>query len=289
MGILEMEKLISSNGNLYKVVMLPTGGLRFFVRAGYNFRAINTAPAIARITAAMVEADHAEALEMDEEFNAARYPAENAQKQFSEIAPEVRGEVIAEFHAEALEMNYRIDCTAHLKCRHMDAVDQEYVAMRNEAEAMNASFDTSFHRAAKNWGAMCWFSRERELAKAHTEALRMDAQIEQDAWDNADRVGREMAIEFAHDEALTMDTEYRIAIATIADNLTLPVWDGCSATVKREVVKHHHAEALRENQKHDEAIIYFAERGPFTEIQMRQIVAYCHGQALKMDAARTVY
>lgn len=132
------------------------------------------------------------------------------------------------------------------------------------------------------------------IERDHAEALRMDAQLEQDAWDNADRIGREMAIESAHDEALTMDTEYRVAIATVADNLTLPIWDGCSVTVKREVVKHHHAEALRENQKHDEAIIFFAERGPhivveaFTELQLKQMVAYCHGQALEMDAARVV-
>lgn len=179
---------------------------------------------------------------------------------------------------------------------------EQYQADHAEALEMNAEIQRE--ESAKDDGHIRWlnffggndYAARRAIVEAsHVEALRMDAQMMQDAWDNADCVGREMAIEFAHDEALTMDTEYRIAIATIADNLTLPVWDGCSATVKREVVKHHHAEALRENQKHDEAIIYFAERGPqivveaFTEIQMRQIIAYCHGQALKMDAARTVY
>lgn len=51
----------------------------------------------------------------------------------------------------------------------------------------------------------------------------------------------------AHAEALEMDIDYQKAISTIADNLTLPVWDGCSETIKREVVKEHHAEALKLN------------------------------------------
>ncbi|MDA8512862.1 hypothetical protein [Citrobacter sp. Igbk 14] len=59
-----MEKLISNKGNVYKAVMLSTGEMRFYVRAGYSFHQLYTAPVIARITAAMLEADHTEALEM---------------------------------------------------------------------------------------------------------------------------------------------------------------------------------------------------------------------------------
>lgn len=77
-------------------------------------------------------------------------------------------------------MNYRIDCTEHLQCRNMDAVDQEYIAMRNEADAMNGSFDVSFARAAKNWGAMDWFSREVELGKAQGKAMEINAHVNEE-------------------------------------------------------------------------------------------------------------
>lgn len=49
-------------------------------------------------------------------------------------------------------------------------------------------------------------------------------------------------------EALVDDANYQGAIKIIADHLTLPVWDGCSETVKREVVKTHHTEALEINE-----------------------------------------
>lgn len=61
--------------------------------------------------------------------------------------------------------------------------------------------------------------------------------------------GRVLCEVEAHEEALEMDKGYQVAIATIADNLTLPVWEGCSDTVKAEVVKHHHAEALEMNSQ----------------------------------------
>lgn len=81
-------------------------------------------------------------------------------------------------HVEALEMNFRIDCTAHLNCRHMDHVNAMYVSMRNEAEAINNSYDNSFARGAKNWGAMDWYSKGIELEKAHTEALAFNASLD---------------------------------------------------------------------------------------------------------------
>lgn len=56
-------------------------------------------------------------------------------------------------------------------------------------------------------------------------------------------------IESAHAEALEMDVEYQAAIAIVAENLTLPVWDGCSETIKREVVKRHHDLALQEDDR----------------------------------------
>lgn len=57
-----LEKRVSLNGNEYKVVMLPCGQIRFFVQSAYAWRTLYTAPVIARITAALVDADHEEAI-----------------------------------------------------------------------------------------------------------------------------------------------------------------------------------------------------------------------------------
>lgn len=249
--------VVSIDGKVYTKIKHPDADVNYSVHCkNGSTRTLRTPAILAQIDAAIVELAHAEALEENREYNINRdlIAGRPVDEETGADTREWSGYSIERDHAEALEINMSVDAqAAYIRC------------MTPE------SFDA-----------------------VHAEALRMDAQLEQDAWDNADRVGREMAIESAHDEALTMDTEYRVAIATVADNLTLPIWDGCSATVKREVVKHHHAEALRENQKHDEAIIFFAERGPhivveaFTELQLKQMVAYCHGQALEMDAARVV-
>lgn len=60
---------------------------------------------------------------------------------------------------------------------------------------------------------------------------------------------RVLDVEEAYAEALEEDIKYQAAIVTIANNLSLPVWDGCSETVKREVMKVHHTEALEMNPK----------------------------------------
>lgn len=51
-------------------------------------------------------------------------------------------------------------------------------AAHTEALAINAAFDSSFHRRAANWGAMDWMSREIELEKAHAEALEENARFD---------------------------------------------------------------------------------------------------------------
>ena len=91
----------------------------------------------------------------------------------------------------------------------------------------------------------------------HTEALEMNEKFRHLNWLHHifwfcnNYTERTAIIEAAHAEALVDDANYQGAIKIVADNLTLPVWDGCSETVKREVVKTHHAEALEMNAQRD--------------------------------------
>lgn len=88
-----------------------------------------------------------------------------------------------------------------------------------------------------------------------------------------------------HAEALQMDAEYQLAIATIADNLTLPIWEGCSDTVKTEVVKHHHAEALEMNRRCSELYYrYWRWWNVMDEYCRADDFACAHKTALKMNA-----
>jgi hypothetical protein len=99
------------------------------------------------------------------------------------------------------------------------------------------------------------------------------------------KVDIDAAIEHCHAEALEMDSEYQQAIATIAENLTLPVWDRCSGTVKTEIVKHHHAEALEMNKKCSELYYrYWRWWNVMDEYCRADDFACAHKTALKMDA-----
>ncbi|EBI3714126.1 hypothetical protein [Salmonella enterica] len=97
-------------------------------------------------------------------------------------------------------------------------------------------------------------TRVLDADEAHTEALEMNEKfrhlnwLHHIFWFSNSYTERTAIIEAAHAEALVDDANYQGAIKIIADHLTLPVWDGCSETVKREVVKTHHAEALEINE-----------------------------------------
>lgn len=97
------------------------------------------------------------------------------------------------------------------------------------------------------------------------------------------------SIERDHAEALEMDGEYQLAIATIADNLTLPVWEGCSDTVKAEVVKHHHAEALEINAirafRQSPAVVMQTDFWAANDYAARrELVRQAHAEALDINA-----
>lgn len=95
-----------------------------------------------------------------------------------------RRAIIEADHAEALEMNEEIDLVRSVEAMTAEeaVIDAGRVTDTEtahvEALGMNAAFDSSFHRRAANWGAMDAMSRWIELEKAHSEALEMDEVIE---------------------------------------------------------------------------------------------------------------
>lgn len=106
---------------------------------------------------------------------------------------------------------------------------------------------------------------QHDIDKLHEEALEMNGLFNSAAfrfhhfWGSLDYAARSEAVEKAHAEALAMEEAHQMAIATIADNLTLPVWERCSPTIKREVVEHHHAEALEMNAQYDLGVAMAAD------------------------------
>lgn len=91
-----------------------------------------------------------------------------------------------------------------------------------------------------------------DIEAAHAEALAFNAEVDEvaaseqwDEWANQhdSRKTEAQMIDSDHAEALVMNAAYDVAIKVIADNLSLPVWEGCTETVKREVIKVHHEEA----------------------------------------------
>ena len=101
---------------------------------------------------------------------------------------------------------------------------------------------------------------------------------------------RVLDVEEAHAEALEMDAAYHVAIETIANNLTLPVWDGCSETVQREVAKYHHDEALKFNDAYNcaytrpGAIFQEAFFDVLDDIEREVSIDRAHTEAKEMDA-----
>lgn len=81
-------------------------------------------------------------------------------------------------------------------------------------------------------------------------------------------------IEAAHAEALEDDRKYQDAIKVIADNLTLPVWDGLRPVLRYEVIKAHHAEALEMNAMRHVA-----------KMTMPALIERLHSEALEINNA----
>ena len=105
---------------------------------------------------------------------------------------------------------------------------------------------------------------ERVIDAAHAEALEMNAQRDENeafaakwmAQDSRliDCLINPSLVEADHAEALEMDADRDQAIAILAENMTLPLWDGCRPMVKASLVNHWHAEALEMNAAIDHMI-----------------------------------
>ncbi|HIC7818208.1 TPA: hypothetical protein ACW7NQ_004765 [Enterobacter ludwigii] len=136
-----------------------------------------------RMLTQLVDEALAEALDLDEDFNCERYSLENAQEQWKEIAPEIRGEILIEKHAEALKMNAETDRRRHLSVMAsiqntiMERDDLPELVEACHAEALEE--DKRYTWLANRWGlfhaSIKWVQVEM-LNAAHTEALRINAE-----------------------------------------------------------------------------------------------------------------
>ncbi|MBH0365753.1 hypothetical protein PL246_09725 [Salmonella enterica] len=230
-----MNKVTLKNGKTYGLVN-PLRHGEPVVRA-FNAdtqRWVKSAKVLEEVIAAHVEQSHTEALEKNALIDEQMKPKNYGYRPSFRIMSAVERKMFLNFaHDEALEMNQKRDTWAQvsdLMVKHstpyaMDAVHAEALEMDAERDheialRMNAAHDSSW--------------RELATPGAFEELPTQGMKIK--------------AVNAAHAEALEDDVKYHVAIKIIADNLTLPVWDGCSDTVKREVVKTHHAEALEINE-----------------------------------------
>ena len=85
-----IEKRVSMDGKTYKMTVLEDNAPRFYVHTlDYKWRLLHTAPIIARIIAAVVEQDHAEALEINAAMSAVTPEQEKAAEILEDVARRV--------------------------------------------------------------------------------------------------------------------------------------------------------------------------------------------------------
>lgn len=138
-------------------------------------------------------------------------------------------------HAEALEMNAKK--ITPLLTREQNAA---YIYQLDFFYQMNA------------------VGRAAEIEGAHVAAIKLDAQMMHDAWDNADEIGRLIELEYAYDEALKMDEE--ITFVRETESLTADQamayaeqWAYSNADIATQelMLERDHIEALSLNDKVD--------------------------------------
>lgn len=157
-----------------------------------------------------------------------------SQQSFDRLSDEEKAMAKTRDHVEALKLNEEknyhdaiADFTWELQLETSDG----FFAMMDEALKMNAGYQR--------------VELENEFDRIETESDGFPSKEQERRMNeiNALLYGTDKE----HAEALAEDIKYQAAIVTIANNLSLPVWDGCSETVKHEVMKVHHAEALEMN------------------------------------------
>lgn len=131
-------------------------------------------------------------------------------------------QLIDEAHTEALVENDEFDGiirdgltpeqrAIHIRRQGIDIYGDRFKVMldadHSEALEENYRFGWLANRFNLFWGG-CDFSTRRSMTeRAHDEALKIDAQMMQDAWDNSDEIGRSIEMESAHIEALIINAE----------------------------------------------------------------------------------
>ncbi|MGQ3662635.1 hypothetical protein [Citrobacter braakii] len=180
---------------------------------------------------------HAEALEEYDARNTLYVyaPGDAARKVWDQMTPIEQTVSVELRHAEALEMNRLFNMRAAsddrpqrlaketgfpvLTClKELIAEEGDYFAAlerlrqivsdsHSEALEENYRFGWLTNRFNLFWGGCNSSTRRSMTERAHDEALKIDAQMMQDAWDNSDEIGRSIEMESAHTEALTINAE----------------------------------------------------------------------------------
>ncbi|HIB8909659.1 MULTISPECIES: DUF5417 domain-containing protein [Citrobacter] len=125
-----------------------------------------------------------------------------------------------------------------------------------------------------------------EINAAHSEALTMGAQMMQDAWDNADEIGRLIELEYAYDEALKMDEE--ITFVREMESLTADqamayaeqwAYSNADNATQELMLERDHIEALSLNDKVDTDLAILRSdiqsfRREHTGARLEQVIDY---------------
>lgn len=106
-------------------------------------------------------------------------------------------------------------------------------------------------RVADFFGGLDHAGRCAKLEADHEAALIIDNALDEAyplarqvlLWSFMDEESRRAMLDANHADALKHDAHYQAAIVAVADNLSQPVWEGASDTVKAEVIKHQRAQA----------------------------------------------
>ena len=154
-------------------------------------------------------------------------------------------------------------------------------------------------RVAQFFGGLDYEQRRAKVDADHEEALAINAAYSAQLGFYSHTAGwQHMIVKWAHEDALKQDADYQAAIGVVADNLSLPVWDGASDTVKAEVIKHQRAQAeegtgtidsvvnnhvtIQQHASHPETLQLFW--GTLTAYQKEFLLALAHDDALEMNA-----
>jgi hypothetical protein len=172
----------------------------------------------------------------------------------------------------------------------IDAAIQDYEDAHAEALEMNAKKITPLLTREQNaayiyqldfFYQMNAVGRAAEIEGAHVAAIKLDAQMMQDAWDNADEIGRLIELEYAHDEALAMDETIEANLLFLASPEMADCWQGHPETLKTKILQKAQGEAYKINEAYGNAARFdYLSSGGHNQLQL---VAAAHTEALAMD------